>query len=149
MTHILTHLKKIDMTVYDLINSDAFKKADDNVTIWSWDRLNGYYQFNSYYAHIGRFVRLTRAKERSMTKRSFLEHIDEYLSLSLEINVWKRLMFTYVTDGCSVALEDRGIVIRRDESLDMEQAEKNFFKVNKITKEMMKIPEGFNDGEYA
>lgn len=137
------------MTVYDFINSDAFKMAGDNVTIWSWDRLNGYYQFNSYLADIGRYVRLTRAKDGNMTKESLLKYIDKYLSLSLEMNVWKRLMFTYTTNGCSVVLEDRGIVIKREESYPIEKAEENFFKVNNTTKEMRQIPEGFNNGEYA
>lgn len=138
-----------EMLVEEFINSEAFKKASGDATIWSRDRLNGYYQFNSYYAYIGRFVRLTRTKDGNMTKESFLKHISKYLSLSLEINVWRRLMFTYDTNGCSVALEDRGIVIRRDGSYPIERAERNFFKVNGTTKEMRLIPEGFNNGEYA
>lgn len=137
------------MLVEEFINSEAFKKAADDATIWSRDRLNGYYQFNSYHAYMGRFVRLTRTKDGNMTKESFLKHISKHLSLSLEMNVWKRLMFTYDTNGCSVVLEDRGIVIRRDGSYPIEKAERNFFKVNRITKEMRQIPKDFNNGEYA
>lgn len=137
------------MLVSEFINSEAFKKADDDSTIWSWDRLNGYYQFNTYMAHVGRFLRLSRINGENMTKESFLKNAFKYSTTRVEMNIWKRLLITYASARCSVVLEDRGIVIRRDESYPLEKAEESFFRMNRITKDMVCIPKDFNNGEYA
>lgn len=137
------------MLVGEFVNSEAFKKASDDATIWSWDRLNGYYQFNTYIADIDRFFRFSRICGGRMMKISFLKYAYMYSTLSVEMSIWKRLLITYTSARCSVVLEDRGIVIRRDVSYPLEKAEENFFKMNRITKDMAYVPKDFNNGEYA
>lgn len=84
-----------------------------------------------------------------MTKESFLKNAFKYSTTRVEMNIWKRLLITYASARCSVVLEDRGIVIRRDESYPLEKAEESFFRMNRITKDMVCIPKDFNNGEYA
>lgn len=151
------------MTLSDFINSDAFKKADDNVTIWSWDRLNGYYQFNCLFTWKtrdgGKQVYLTRCgsvedvtHKKPLTKRKFLDdkRLEDVLGSSeMMVSVSRRLNIIYVTKDCSVVLEDRGIVIKRSEAWNIEQSEENYIKWNRFTIEQITVHDEYQKGEYA
>lgn len=98
------------MRVWDLINSDAFKKASNDTPIWYADGSLGYVKLGIFVQMMCEFkTMLTKEDGKTLTKKDLLK--ESLLILDFQLMVSTDVV-PLNTQGCVVALEDCGIVIK-------------------------------------
>lgn len=99
----------LDMRVWDLINSDAFKKASNDTPIWYADSNLGYVKLGIFVQMMCEYKTMfVKEDGKTLTKKDLLK--ESLLILDFQLMISTDVV-PLNTQGCIVVLEDCGIVI--------------------------------------